>query len=392
MKISISRMIRSLPLKAGRSGPVLLLCGCLLFAGPTPGLAWTSPELEKAARTVITSLQNKNALAGKKLAVASFKNRSTDKTCSLSKLLSASVLKILHEYQVFASFDVLTREDLDAVEQEILLKSGGSQGSRDEGFETISLLGSADLLVTGSYSPGDRNRFELILKALSIEKTGVRQLAFETLSIPASGLPSSDAQCLHPEKTEIPIQNVQAEFAFLDNNNRRMDSGARVTLGDQYTVQMKVDQQSWVYIFDIDGKSIFWPIFPLNGVALSNPLQPGRKYALPGDDKRYQFDPTTGKESFFIVISLKPLGNLETLMDAASRQQLAVSRSALFGINEHGDSSQEVLAVKKEFSGLRGGGILIDNYDGPAASADVLFEKLRSDNGVIIRTLELEHY
>ena len=64
-------------------------------------------------------------------------------------------------------------------------------------------------------------------------------------------------------------------------------------------------------------------LFPLSGLGLSNPLQPGARHRLPGtiteegSEKtlRWSVDTVGGKETFLIIASREPLDELERALE-----------------------------------------------------------------------------
>lgn len=87
--------------------------------------------------------------------------------------------------------------------------------------------------------------------------------------------------------------------------------GNAIAVGDKLLLEVRAQQPTWIYLFNDDGSRQPVVLFPLNGVAPANPLQPGQRWQLPGHDGTtglsWQVDSEALQESFVLVAATAPL-------------------------------------------------------------------------------------
>jgi hypothetical protein len=117
---------------------------------------------------------------------------------------------------------------------------------------------------------------------------------------------------------------------------RTLTPGSELRSGDHYKIWFTPEQDSYVYIFQIDSNQDIYRLFPresLQGVALhqTNPVKAGRQYQLPADDKAFVLpDDRLGQEKIYVLVFQEPNTALEQLYDALeqARQQKNATRIA----------------------------------------------------------------
>jgi len=97
--------------------------------------------------------------------------------------------------------------------------------------------------------------------------------------------------------------------------------GSVLRSGDHYKIQFTPDENSYVYIFQIDSSQAVYRLFPMKsfrGVIVDNfnPVHAGVAYSLPGEDKSFKLDDQTGSESIFFLAFRQPNETLEQQYDA----------------------------------------------------------------------------
>jgi hypothetical protein len=117
---------------------------------------------------------------------------------------------------------------------------------------------------------------------------------------------------------------------------RTLTPGSKLRSGDHYKIWLTAEQDSYVYVFQIDSHQDIYRLFPresLQGVAIhqTNPMRAGRQYQLPADDKAFILpDDRMGQEKIYVLAFQEPNTALEQLYDALeqARQQQNASRTA----------------------------------------------------------------
>jgi hypothetical protein len=107
-----------------------------------------------------------------------------------------------------------------------------------------------------------------------------------------------------------------------------LNEGEVLYSGDYYKIQFTPQEDSYVYIFQIDSSQAISRLFPMasfKGVAVNhqNPVRAGATYTLPAKDKSFQLDNQRGKETLYFMAFRQPNQDLENQYDALlkARQQ-----------------------------------------------------------------------
>jgi hypothetical protein len=87
----------------------------------------------------------------------------------------------------------------------------------------------------------------------------------------------------------------------------RLKPGTRLARDESLSLQVEVSAPAYLYVVNEDDKGESYLLFPLPGLALSNPLQPGQRHRLPGmwngEAISWQVTSEGDREHFLIVAS-----------------------------------------------------------------------------------------
>jgi hypothetical protein len=115
---------------------------------------------------------------------------------------------------------------------------------------------------------------------------------------------------------------------------RPLTEGSKLHSGDQYKVWFTVEQDSYVYIFQLDSSQTIYRLFPLEdfqGVTVNqtNPVQTGRQYQLPAQDQAFTLNRQVGQEKIYFLGFRERNETLEKLYDdfQQARQQQRVAQA-----------------------------------------------------------------
>lgn len=115
-----------------------------------------------------------------------------------------------------------------------------------------------------------------------------------------------------------PVTSLALDSGFYRDQpgrRERLTDGATIAVGDRLRLDVAAAQPTWVYVFNDDGAAAPTVLFPLAGIAPTNPLQPGTRWQLPGHDGvtalSWQVDREADSETFVLVASSEPLPDVE---------------------------------------------------------------------------------
>ena len=84
--------------------------------------------------------------------------------------------------------------------------------------------------------------------------------------------------------------------------------GDHISSGDRYALRFSITGKSYAYVCQIDAGGKMDLLFPNKKFsATTNPIKPGTRYSLPGNNKAFLLDSTTGREQIFILALNSPL-------------------------------------------------------------------------------------
>ncbi len=116
-----------------------------------------------------------------------------------------------------------------------------------------------------------------------------------------------------------------------------LTEGAVLHSDDHYKIQFTPQEDSYVYIFQLDSSETIYRLFPMEafkGVQVNNhnPVKAGVSYTLPAPDKAFKLDEQRGPEVIYFMASRQPDEELENRYEAilqARRQQQMARANAL---------------------------------------------------------------
>ena len=111
----------------------------------------------------------------------------------------------------------------------------------------------------------------------------------------------------------------QAPLVRHDRAEAPLRDGDALIVGDRLDLTLASDRSTWVYVLNEDTAGSFHVLFPLAGLARTNPLPRG-DVVLPGEQAgralSWQVSSSGGREEFLIVLADAPLIGLEQRMAA----------------------------------------------------------------------------
>lgn len=128
--------------------------------------------------------------------------------------------------------------------------------------------------------------------------------------------PTTEEQEL--EKPELEIPGVSGDYLLFKINYvyrpggkgpfKTLENGSVLRSGDHYKIIFTPSQDCYVYIFQVDGASMIYSLFPMErfgGIMVNNfnPVQAGKTYYLPAEKKSFVLDQQTGTEHLYFLTS-----------------------------------------------------------------------------------------
>ena len=107
---------------------------------------------------------------------------------------------------------------------------------------------------------------------------------------------------------------------FEDNGWRQFQvlDGVTMYSGDQFRLVFSPSDDCFVYVVNIGPDGRVSQLFPNPAINLHNPCRRGQKYEIPDGINWFTLDEKTGVETNFLVASLEPLPDLESLLQKVS--------------------------------------------------------------------------
>jgi serine/threonine protein kinase len=190
--------------------------------------------------------------------------------------------------------------------------------------------------------------------------------------------------------TAAAAYTIDVALLRTDSSGRRtsLDSGDRLELGDELTLEVKASRDVHVYVVNEDEAGRAYALFPLPDSQLRNPLPAGRTHLLPGKKD--------GKQRSWSVDSQ---GGREHLLVLASPERLVEFEEELAALPRPRPGQSAVELSERAKVRLRGiGGLVESEAPTPDGSAGRLFEMAEAlavpserVRGVWMRHFELEN-
>lgn len=116
-----------------------------------------------------------------------------------------------------------------------------------------------------------------------------------------------------PPSNGAPAGEYRIDAAFYREKSgsiERLKPGTKVAPNEALSLQVELSAPAYVYVVNEDESGESYLLFPLPGLALTNPLPPGQRHRLPGmwngEAISWQITSTGKKEHFLIVASPQP--------------------------------------------------------------------------------------
>jgi Domain of unknown function (DUF4384) len=125
--------------------------------------------------------------------------------------------------------------------------------------------------------------------------------------------------------------SFRVSYSYRDGGNgkpKRIENDTILRSGDHYKIQFTPNEDSYVYIFQIDSSDTIYQLFPMEkwkNLTLKNrnPVRAGVGYVLPADNKSFVLDDQRGSEIIYFIATRDEDPNIrelaERLRDARRR-------------------------------------------------------------------------
>ena len=169
-------------------------------------------------------------------------------------------------------------------------------------------------------APKPTPSLKILLAAFALLVLAVGSLTVSQLRGPSpTSEPSASGQADTPLATPTssatplatsPTSEYRIEAAFYREQSgsvERLKPGTQVSPNEALSLQVELSAPAYVYVINEDESGESYLLFPLPGLALTNPLPPGQRHRLPGmwngEAISWQITSTGKKEHFLIVAS-----------------------------------------------------------------------------------------
>lgn len=171
---------------------------------------------------------------------------------------------------------------------------------------------------------------------------------------------------------------------------RQLQDDGTLRSGDLFKIIFTPKQTCYIYIFQIDSAGQIFSLFPMEefgGVRLHNvnPVQAGKTYYLPAENKSFQLDDVTGLEQIYFLASRKPDAQLEAQYQKIlnfRRQAETVNQQDLARLDPLLDELQAALQMKGQTKGIA------KIIDDPQTAAEVIWHENGQQFSVLKQRLE----
>jgi hypothetical protein len=143
---------------------------------------------------------------------------------------------------------------------------------------------------------------------------------------PASMAPQSDVKPL----------NFKVNYVYRPGGQgalKPLVEGSVLNSGDHYKIQFTPEEDSYVYIFQVDSSKAIFQLFPMRdfgGVRVDNfnPVKAGATYHLPAKNKSFQLDNNVGSESILFLAFRQRNQALEEQYEALIKARMSKDKTS----------------------------------------------------------------
>ncbi|MCB1919654.1 MAG: DUF4384 domain-containing protein [Candidatus Competibacteraceae bacterium] len=138
-----------------------------------------------------------------------------------------------------------------------------------------------------------------------------------------------------PQAAEVKPLNFKVNYVYRPGGQgalKPLVEGSALNSGDHYKVQFTPEEDSYVYIFQVDSSKAIFQLFPMRdfgGVRVDNfnPVKAGVVYHLPAKDKSFQLDNNVGSESILFLAFRQRNQALEEQYEALIKARMSKDKT-----------------------------------------------------------------
>jgi Domain of unknown function (DUF4384) len=348
--------------------------------------------MDEACRTIAGSLAR--SLVGKTVAVMPFAD-SDDGIRRLGVVLSEGVEREL----LAAKVQMIDRSQLDKLMDatDVNLAAGDP-----DALAQVPALAKVDALVVGRTVFSGRD-VVVSAKACAVGKATGRVLAApESLKLDSAPLDELAWYVRRPDGGnggELPALTLRYEFISPSPLSAiRVADGDIVRSGQRFKIRVRSNSDCYLYVLLYDSRGAASVLFPHTDIALSNAVRGEATIEIPEAGKWYWFDDNPGTETFYLVASYAPLGDLDGMLvklrqNAGDRQLAARTKDRIENVLTRGmkHDGAEAYAPKGFVIRSRGvGGVVeagrVEPLDTGSPAPD-----LATGHATVVRKVTLKH-
>lgn len=151
---------------------------------------------------------------------------------------------------------------------------------------------------------------------------------------PGSSTPTPASMAPIPQTEARPL-NFKVNYVYRPGGQgslKPLVEGSVLNSGDHYKIQFTPEEDSYVYIFQVDSSKAIFQLFPMGsfgGVQVDNfnPVKAGVTYHLPAKDKSFKLDDNVGSESILFLAFRQRNQALEQQYEALIKARMSKDRT-----------------------------------------------------------------
>lgn len=186
--------------------------------------------------------------------------------------------------------------------------------------EELHNLLSADVLISGTYMiVGDD--VDVSIRAIDLLTANALGAAGTTIPVDSVGALISTREREQSQEKKGTSDDLAMGVEIIgyqyENNSEkrfRIQNGDILHSGDQFSVNIKTNQDGYLYVFLYDSRGKAGVLFPNPQIALDNAVRGGVLYSLPGGNLRFNLDDNPGTETLYFAASLEPMNDIAQLL------------------------------------------------------------------------------
>ncbi|OUD14481.1 hypothetical protein TPSD3_09270 [Thioflexithrix psekupsensis] len=201
------------------------------------------------------------------------------------------------------------RQQLEQVKQQLAASKQASEYPSTKEFAQIEqLITQSDNILNAINS--QMNSLEARVKLLENDITGVHQFIQQRQSTDPTPSVKQAAQAVEQAVQQASLQ-FDISYGYRPKHQgdiRPLTNNAILSSGDSYKITFTPKQDSYVYIFQIDGGDNVTRLFPMEKmgdvvVNNFNPVKANQTYHIPSPNQSFKLDNVTGTEKIYFIAS-----------------------------------------------------------------------------------------